>query len=107
MRSNTETEAGTLILKKYGEFFKKQYQDYQKINENNVYEDNKTFSPIQVLISPNERITLTELVSSDNVIITKVLSVLASLCMEIKTLKIEAFNRLELFIEAFKRLELG
>ncbi|KAM3964160.1 strumpellin and WASH-interacting protein [Aphomia sociella] len=93
MGSDTEKEAGTHILKSYGQFFKKQHQELLQVTENEKWEDNKTFMPIQVTMKPNELISVTELVSSDNTLMTKVLSVLSSLCIEVTELKKDAFER--------------
>ncbi|XP_041988077.1 WASH complex subunit 4 [Aricia agestis] len=93
MKSDSEKEAGALVLKSYGEFFKKQIQDYTILLDPERLRGNKTFAPVQVNLTHKEQILINELVTSDNLLITKVLSVLASLCSEIKELKVEAFER--------------
>ncbi|XP_046962776.1 WASH complex subunit 4 [Vanessa cardui] len=93
MKSDMEKEAGAYILKSYGEFFKKQHQDYTSILNVQTKEENKTFSPIQVVMESNELITTIDLVASDNTVITKILSVLSSLCVEVNELKHEAYER--------------
>lgn len=92
MKSDIEKEAGTWILKRYGQFFKTQFQDLANVSNNDFWEENKTFLPIQVMMKPNELSPITELVSSDNTLMTKVLSVLSSLCIEVIALKTEAFE---------------
>ncbi|XP_034827254.1 WASH complex subunit 4 [Maniola hyperantus] len=91
MRSDMDKEAGTYILKSYGDFFKKQCQDYTALLEDGNRE-NKTFKPVQVVLESSEVTPVTDLVASDNAVITKVLSVLTSLCVEVNALKKEAFE---------------
>lgn len=93
-RTDAEKEAGASLLKNYGEFFKKQYQDFQSVSGHGNWSENKTYLPIQVDMKHNELLPITYLVSSDNTLMTKVLSVLSSLCVEVITLKEEAFDRL-------------
>lgn len=93
MKHDTEKEAGTHILKSYGLFFKVQYQDLLTISHGQSWEDNKTFAAIQMFIDPQELVSVAELVSSDNTLMTKVLSVLSSLCVEVMELRKEAFER--------------
>lgn len=93
MRSDIEKEAGTWLLKRYGQFFKTQYQDLTGPLKGDYWEENRTFLPIQVAMSSNELIQITDLVSSDNTLMTKVLSVLSSLCVEVVALKKEAFEK--------------
>lgn len=88
-----EKEAGTFILRSYGEFFKQQYQDYTSILDTGIKEENKTFAPVQVVMKTNELTTSLDLVASDNTVMTKILSVLTSLCVEVNELKTEAFER--------------
>lgn len=93
-RTDAEKEVGASLLKNYGEFFKKQYQDFQSVFGDGHWSENKTYLPIQVDMKQQELLPITYLVSSDNTLMTKVLSVLSSLCVEVITLKQEAFNRL-------------
>ncbi|XP_072939264.1 WASH complex subunit 4 [Epargyreus clarus] len=95
MRSDTEKEAGTYILRNYGQFFKKQYQDFMSLSghTHGILEENKTFTPIQVVMAPSEATSVTALVASDNTVMTKVLSVLSSLCVEATALKTEALEK--------------
>lgn len=93
-----EKEAGTFILRSYGEFFKQQYQDYTSILDTGIKEENKTFAPVQVVMKTNELTTSLDLVASDNTVMTKILSVLTSLCVEVNKLKTEAFERLYIFL---------
>lgn len=93
MRTDLEKGASSLILKKYGQFFKIQYQELSLISKNEMWEENKSFLPIHITMSPSELIPITDIMSSDNTLITKVLSVLTSLCVEVTTLKKEAFER--------------
>lgn len=93
MRSDEEKEAGASVLKKYGDFFKRQYQDFHTVCDAE-WEENKTFLPIQVVMPQMELVRIPDLVSSDNTLMTKVLSVLSSLCSEIIALKQEAYDRL-------------
>lgn len=98
MKSDMEKEAGTFILRSYGEFFKQQYQDYTSILDTGIKEENKTFAPVQVVMKTNELTTSLDLVASDNTVMTKILSVLTSLCVEVNELKTEAFERLYIFL---------
>lgn len=91
MGTDSEKEAGSYVLKSYGDFFKKQFQDLVALSDD--WDGNKTFLPIQVHMEPNEHIPVTKLVSSDNTLMTKVLGVLTSLCVEVMELKREAFER--------------
>ncbi|XP_059050047.1 WASH complex subunit 4 [Achroia grisella] len=93
MGDDTEKEVGTHILRSYGEFFKKQHQELLLVTENEKWEDNKTFLTVQITRKATEIISMNELLSSDNTLITKVLSVLSSLCVEVMRLKNEAFER--------------
>lgn len=93
MTNDAEKEAGSKILRCYGDFFKKQYQDYTSFLEERSKDENKSFTPIQVVMMSRELISTTDLVASDNIVITKVLGVLSSLCIEIHELKKEAFER--------------
>lgn len=93
-RTDAEKEAGASLLKNYGEFFKKQYQDFQSTSGDRNWSENKTYVPIQVDMPQHELLPITYLVASDNTLMTKVLSVLSSLCVEVVTLKQEAFDRL-------------
>lgn len=101
MRADVEKEAGSTLLKKYGQFFKQQYQDCISISNNEYWEGNKTYLPVQVVMESCELIPITELVSSDNTLMTKVLSVLSSLCIEVMTLKREAYDRHFIFLAAY------
>lgn len=103
MRTDMEKEAGTWILKRYGKFFKSQCQDLVNLSKDEFWEENKTFLPIQVTMTPKELIPITELVSSDNTLMTKVLSVLSSLCIEIVALKKEAFERHFSFLSVYEQ----
>lgn len=98
MRTDIEKEAGSILLKKYGQFFKQQYQDCISLSNNESWEENKTYLPVQVAMESCELIPITELVSSDNTLMTKVLSVLSSLCFEVIALKKEAYERLVGFL---------
>ncbi|CAG9785470.1 unnamed protein product [Diatraea saccharalis] len=102
MGTDTEKEAGSYILKSYGEFFKKQHQDLVLMSRNEVWEGNKTFIPIQLYMEPSEQISITKLVSSDNTMMTKVLGVLSSLCVEVIELKKEAFERYFPFLAIYE-----
>ncbi|XP_032515167.2 WASH complex subunit 4 [Danaus plexippus] len=102
MKSDVEKEAGGRVLRSYGEFFKKQYQDYITILGDECTEENKTFLPIQAVLDSTERITMIDLVSSDNTLITKILSVLSSLCVEIEQLKSEAFKTHFKFLSSYE-----
>lgn len=93
MRSDKEKEAGACILKQYGQFFKKQYQDHLQMCGSTSLVENKTYLPIKIDMMPREHIPIPELVASDNTIMTKVLGVLSALCVEVSTLKKEAFER--------------
>lgn len=93
MKSDFEKESTSNILKKYGIFFKMQYQVLAFNCNNEILDDNKTFLPIQLLMSPHELVPITELVVSDNTFMTKVLSVFTSLCVEVNNLKEEAFEK--------------
>lgn len=93
MKSDSEKEAGTYILKSYGQFFKKQYQDHMSICDHTLLIGNKTFLPIKVNMTPSELTQIPDLVSSDNTVMTKVLGVLCSLCVEVTNIKKEAFER--------------
>lgn len=92
-RTDAEKEAGASLLRNYGEFFKKQYQDFQCLSGDRNLSANKTYLPIQVDMKQHELLPIIYLVSSDNILMTKVLSVLSSLCVEVMTLKQEAFER--------------
>lgn len=98
MKNDIEKEAGSYILRSYGEFFKKQYQDYASLLQEQSKTENKTFSPIQVVMESHELIATIDLVASDNTVITKVLSVLTSLCVEVHNLKNEAFKRFTIIV---------
>ncbi|XP_026732679.1 WASH complex subunit 4 [Trichoplusia ni] len=102
MRSDIEKEAGTWLLKRYGQFFKTQYQDLTGPLKGDYWEENRTFLPIQVAMSSNELIQITDLVSSDNTLMTKVLSVLSSLCVEVVALKKEAFEKHFIFLSVYE-----
>lgn len=93
MKPDSEKEATTALLKKYGQFFKTQLQDLVSISKCEMWEENKSFLPIQLIMAPTEAVPVIELVSSDNTLMTKVLSVLSSLCIEILQLKQEASER--------------
>jgi hypothetical protein len=93
MRTDTEKEAGSFMLKCYGEFFKKQHQDFILSTKNDICEDNKTFLPIQIRMGSSENVPMTKLVASDNTLMSKVLGVLSSLCVEVIELKKEAVER--------------
>lgn len=93
MRTDIEKEAGTWLLKRYGQFFKSQFQDLVSTTKDEFWEENKTYLPIQVAMTTGELIPVTDLVSSDNTLMTKVLSVLTSLCTEVVALKKEAFEK--------------
>ncbi|XP_075974333.1 strumpellin and WASH-interacting protein [Anticarsia gemmatalis] len=102
MRTDVEKEAGTWILKRYGQFFKTQCQDLVNLTKDDFWEENRTYLPIQVAMIPNELVSITELVSSDNTLMTKVLSVLSSLCIEVMALKKEAFERHFSFLSVYE-----
>ncbi|CAH2991365.1 unnamed protein product [Chilo suppressalis] len=102
MGVDADKEAGSYILKSYGEFFKKQYQELVLLNNNAIWEDNKTFQPIQIFMEPTELIPVTRLVSSDNIMMTKVLGALSSLCVEVIRLKKEAFDRYFPFLAVYE-----
>ncbi|CAB3223603.1 unnamed protein product [Arctia plantaginis] len=102
MKSDIEKEAGTWILKRYGQFFKTQFQDLVNVSSDDFWEENKTVLPIQVIMKPNELLPITELVSSDNTLMTKVLSVLSSLCVEVIALKTEAFEKHFTFLSVYE-----
>lgn len=93
MGTDIEKESTTLVLRKYGQFFKTQLQDLASVTRDELWNDNKSFAPIQLILEPSEKIPLIQLVSSDNTMMTKVLSVLSSLCVEIIHLKNEAYER--------------
>lgn len=93
MKSDTEKEISTALLKKYGNFFKTQLQDLVSLSRCEMWDENKSFLPIQLVLAPTEAVPIIELVSSDNTLMTKVLGVLSSLCIEIIQLKQEAFER--------------
>ncbi|VVC89917.1 unnamed protein product [Leptidea sinapis] len=93
MKTDLEKEAGTHILKSYGQFFKIQHQDYASILKYGPTEENKSFLPIKVDIVSREFVPVTTLVMSDNPVMTKILGSFTSLCVEISTLKTEAFER--------------
>lgn len=102
MKTEAETEAGALLLKDYGQFVKIQHQDLSCINGNfQNWEENKTHLPIQVLLEPQEEISIIDLVSSDNTLMTKILGVLSSLCVEVLNLKKEAYQRCIFFYYTF------
>ncbi|KPI92659.1 WASH complex subunit 7 [Papilio xuthus] len=105
MRSDTEKEAGAFILKNYGQFFKKQYQDHIQICGPTSLVENKTFLPIKIDMMPSEHIPIPELVVSDNTIMTKVLGVLSALCVEVSTLKKEAFERHFPFLAVYEEYQ--
>ncbi|KAL0880714.1 hypothetical protein ABMA27_001929 [Loxostege sticticalis] len=100
MGTDSEKEAGSYVLKSYGDFFKKQFQDLVALSDD--WDGNKTFLPIQVHMEPNEHIPVTKLVSSDNTLMTKVLGVLTSLCVEVMELKREAFERYFPFLAVYE-----
>ncbi|KAJ8721539.1 hypothetical protein PYW07_002314 [Mythimna separata] len=102
MRTDIEKEAGTWLLKRYGQFFKAQYQDLASTVKGEFWEENRTYLPVQVVMTPEELIPITELVSSDNTLMTKVLSVLSSLCIEVVALKKEAFERHFSFLSVYE-----
>lgn len=93
MGTDVEKDASTNLLKKYGQFFKTQLHDLLSISDGMMWDENKAFMPIQLNYAPVEHVPVLELVSSDNTMMTKVLSVLTSLCVEVKRLKLEAFER--------------
>lgn len=93
MGTDVEKEASANLLKKYGRFFRTQLQDLLAITDGNQWDENKAYMPIQLDYAPVEHVSVIELVSSDNTMMTKVLSVLTSLCVEVKHLKLEAFER--------------
>lgn len=93
MKIEMEKEAGTLVLRSYGHFFKQQYQDYTFILKFDSYEENKSFLPIQIDLIPKERLPIIELITSDNPVMNKILSIFTSLCIEITSLKTEAIER--------------
>lgn len=85
-------KAGTLVLRSYGQFFKQQYQDNVRIIKDTC-DQNKSFLPIQIQLMPKELLPITELVISDNPVMTKILSIFTSLCIEITELNSEAFEK--------------
>lgn len=91
--TDREKEASAALLKKYGEFFKTQLTDLINISDGVMWDENRVFMPIQLNYAPVEHAPIIELVASDNTMMTKVLSVLTSLCVEVKHLKEEAFER--------------
>ncbi|KAJ2942683.1 hypothetical protein O0L34_g11224 [Tuta absoluta] len=101
-KTDAEKEAGANVLQNYGDFFKRQYQDFSQVIYDQIWEDNKTYLPIQIAMEHRELIPITDLVSSDNTLMTKVLSVLSSLCVEIITLKQEAFEKHFPFLSVFE-----
>ncbi|XP_053612308.1 WASH complex subunit 4 [Plodia interpunctella] len=101
MKTDTEKEIGTQILKSYGQFFKNQHQDLLSLTSEQKWVENKTFLAVKICVDPKETISVTELVSSDNSLMTKILSVLSSLCIEITKLKEEAFTRYFPFLAAY------
>ncbi|CAK1540475.1 unnamed protein product [Leptosia nina] len=100
-----EKEAGTHILKSYGNFFKQQYQDYNSMLKSNNSGLNKTFLPIQVETLPLEWVAATELVASDNPVMTKILGIFTSLCVEVTSLKKEAFEKHFQFLSIYDEYE--
>lgn len=102
MRTDIEKEAGTWLLKRYGQFFKSQFQDLVSTTKDEFWEENKTYLPIQVAMTTGELIPVTDLVSSDNTLMTKVLSVLTSLCTEVVALKKEAFEKHFNFLSVYE-----
>ncbi|XP_013187252.1 WASH complex subunit 4 [Amyelois transitella] len=101
MKTDTEKEIGTQILKSYGQFFKKQHQDLLSLTDDSKWEENKTFLAVKTIMNPKESLSITDLVSSDNMMMTKILSVLSSLCIEITKLKEEAFTRYFPFLAVY------
>ncbi|CAK1601098.1 unnamed protein product [Parnassius mnemosyne] len=102
MKSDIEKEAGTYILRSFGQFFKKQFQDHISICNHGILVENKSFIPIRVEIAPHELTPIPHLVASDNTVMSKVLGVLCSLCVEVTTLKREAFERHFCFLAAYE-----
>lgn len=102
MRTDIEKEAGTWLLKRYGQFFKAQYQDLASAVKGEFWEENRTFLPVQIVMKPNELVPISELVSSDNTYMTKVLSVLSSLCVEVVALKTEAYDKHFKFLSVYE-----
>lgn len=102
MATDVEREASTNLLKKYGQFFKTQLHELITISHGNKWDENKTFMPIQLNYASVEHVPVIDLVSSDNTMMTKVLSVLTALCVEVKHLKQEAFQR---FVPIVNRVE--
>lgn len=98
MKSEAEKEAGAGILKQYSIFFKKQHQEYSAFSDDLLlYGNNRSFLPIKITSEPKEIISVIDLVSSDNILLTKILGVLSSMCAEVVNLKKEAFERYIIF----------
>ncbi|XP_068632527.1 WASH complex subunit 4 [Battus philenor] len=101
MGTDKEKVIGTSILKSYGQFFKKQYQDHLLLYDYKFLAKNKTFLPIKIEMVSSEHIAIPDLVASDNVVMTKVLGVLSSLCIEVAALKKEAYERHFTFLAVY------
>lgn len=94
MKSEPAKIAGATLLKEYGAFFARHHEELSSLVDKDLtLDENKTFLPIQVVLDQNESISIIDLVSSDNTLMTKVLGVLSSLCIEVTNLKKEAFSR--------------
>ncbi|KAJ0175617.1 hypothetical protein K1T71_008776 [Dendrolimus kikuchii] len=101
MKTDTEKEAKSNILKRYGIFFKKQYQDLS-VSYDEKWEENRNYLPIQLTAGRTERIPIPQLVSSDNTMMTKVLGVFSSLCIEVMTLKKEAIEKYFCYLSVYE-----
>ncbi|XP_076340851.1 strumpellin and WASH-interacting protein isoform X2 [Tachypleus tridentatus] len=88
---------GQVQLRKYGDFIQEyasQLQGIEHALDETLNESwDMTFDPVSLQFLPYERTTLLELVSTDNKILNKVITVFARLCCEIKELCHEAKSK--------------
>ncbi|XP_053377942.1 WASH complex subunit 4-like isoform X3 [Mercenaria mercenaria] len=88
---------GELQLKKFGDFLKEygaQIKDIEDALGESVNDSwDMTLDPISLQFLPYEQTTLLHLIKTDNKIFNKIITVLASLCVELQTLKHEAENK--------------
>jgi len=87
---------GEVQLRKYGKFlddYASQLQDIEAALQESVGDSwDMTLNPITLQFLPCERTSLLELINTDNRILNKVITVLATLCGELGALKYEAEN---------------
>lgn len=101
MREDNEKEAKSNILRRYGNFFKKQYHEIFMFCDED-WRNNRNFFVIELTANNMEYIPIPELISSDNTMMTKVLGVLTCLCNEVYILKQEAFEKFYCYLSVYE-----